>query len=85
MLSCLVSIDSKSKLRPISLRNGGVAEGLQGIGRQGGARDQGERHGRVAAHRAEAEHLLRLVGARVLKMLSAERRRAGLDDVGFFD
>ena len=75
-------IDSMAKLRLICTAERGTAESQQGIGRQAGACKQSERRGRVAAHRAEAAHLSRLVSARVTKILSAERRRAGPDGVG---
>ena len=53
----------------------------QGIWWQGGARMQAEWHGRVAAHRAEHAHLFSLLGARVLNILSANRRLAASDEV----
>ena len=77
----MTRIGGRSQLRVICLPYEAAAEGQQGIGRQAGARKQGERRGRVAAHRAEAAHLFRLVGARVTKMLSAERRRAAPDGI----
>ena len=73
---------SMAQLRPISTAKRGVAESQQVIGRQAGARERGERRGRVAAHRAQAAHLFWPVGARVTKILSAKRCRAASDDVG---
>ena len=71
----------KTRLRPISLRNEGVADSQQGIRRQGSARMQGKRHGRVAAHWEEHAHHFPLLGARISKIMSAERRRTASDGV----
>ena len=73
---------SRSKLRAILLLNEGAAVGKQGIAWQGGAREQGERSGMIAAHGAEATHLFRLHGARVTTMLSAGRRLDASEGAG---
>ena len=57
--------------------------GQQGSRRLGVARECGERHGAVGAHRAEAAHRFKLLGAPICKILSAERRAAGLDGVRY--
>ena len=62
-------------LRLILLANEAAAQGQQGIALQDGAREFDARDGRVAARRAEAAHLFRLVGAPTCEILSAERRR----------
>ena len=54
----------------------------QGIEWQGSARVHGERHGRVAARRAEAAHLFPAINSTISMMLSAESGAAGSDNVG---
>ena len=82
MASSLPRIGSRPNLRLILLPNEGAAQGQQGIASQESARISEERDGRVAAHRAEAAHLFRPVGAPICTILSAERRRAGSVCVG---
>ena len=80
-MGTLRRIDSESKLRPISLRNEGAAEGQQGIARQGGACEHAQRSGMVAAQWAEAAHLNSPHSSTIREMLSAERRRAAPDGI----
>ena len=74
--------DFRLKLRPILLPNEAPRSSQQGIEWQGSARVHGERHGRVAARRAEAAHLSPAVNSTISMMLSAESGAAGSDNVG---
>ena len=74
-------MESRSKLRPVLLPNEAPLSSQQGIEWQGSARVHGERHGRVAARRAEAAHLFPAVNSTTSMMLSAESGAAGVDSV----
>ena len=78
----MTRIDGRSQLRVILLPNEAAAEGQQGIAWQKRAREHGRRSRVLTAHRAEAAHHFPLLGALVMKMLSAERGRAASQDVG---
>ena len=64
------------------LQNEAPQSSQQGIEWQGSARVHGERHGRVAARRAEAAHLFPAVNSTTSMMLSAESGAAGVDNAG---
>ena len=83
MVTIQLSSARKTKLRPISLRNERAwhRQSAGHIRRQGSARMQGKRHGRAAAHWEEHAHHFPLLGARISKIMSAERRRAASDGV----
>ena len=68
--SSLPRIDGWLKLRLILLLNEGRRSAQQGIARQGGAYEHAQLRGAVAACRAEAAHLFRLVDAPTCKILS---------------
>ena len=78
----MTRIGGRSQLRAILLPNEAAAEGQQGIAWQKRAREHGRRTRVLTAHRAEAAHHFPLLGALVMKMLSAERGRAASQDVG---
>ena len=73
----LPSSGARSELRLILLPNEAPQSSQQGIEWQGSARVHGERHGRVAARRAEAAHLFPAVNSTISMMLSAESGAAG--------